>query len=224
MSAFVFDPADCLDLDSSVTVILIAGRGKVGKDTLADHLARALGDEGHCTLRTAFANPLKEDCARMFGFTKAQLHGDLKETIDPRWGKTPRTLMQWHGQKMRDDVDPRYWITRFENDQREWCIQKAVSHMDLRARPIIIVSDGRYINECVPFFNHKNGIVLHIVRPDAPPIVGGIPNHSSEGELDNPEAAPFISAKILNSRTKDQFLLSGLRIVQDFLLNRRSPE
>jgi hypothetical protein len=70
-------------------IIGLGYRARAGKDTVADHLVR-----GHGFTRVAFADNLKTAARAIFHLTDEQLYGDRKELIDPRWGLTPRDILQ----------------------------------------------------------------------------------------------------------------------------------
>lgn len=89
-------------------IIGLSGRMGVGKNTVANYL---VAKHGYADL--AFATPLKEAAAAIFGFNREQLHGKLKEVVDPFWEMTPRKVLQLLGtdcvrKVIRDDV----WVKR----------------------------------------------------------------------------------------------------------------
>ena len=57
------------------------------------------------SVELAFADPIRE-IGKLFGFTMKQMTDrTLKETVDPRWGVSPRTFMQKVGTEMfRDNL------------------------------------------------------------------------------------------------------------------------
>lgn len=97
------------------TIIGITGRKYNGKDTVADYLVKH-----HGYIKISFADPLKEACQSLFGFTHRQVYGDLKETIDSKWNITPRTALQFVGTDLiRDNigkivpsVGENFWVFR----------------------------------------------------------------------------------------------------------------
>ncbi len=84
-------------------LIGLSGKAGSGKSTVADHLS----GKGYYSL--AFADVLKEVVGTAFGFTAEQLHGGLKEAIDPRFHKSPRWCLQHFGSAFRE-VWPQIWI------------------------------------------------------------------------------------------------------------------
>lgn len=93
-------------------IIGLGYRAQSGKDTVADFLAARYGYK-----RTAFAAPLKEACASVFGFTHEQLHGRDKELPDSYWSRvlgkpvTPRWVLQHVGTELfRQNLHPDIWV------------------------------------------------------------------------------------------------------------------
>ncbi len=94
---------------------LVAKKGS-GKDCMGDYLI-----ENFNFNKTHFADPLKEGLRHIFDLNDEQLYGKDKETIDPRWKKTPRQLFQIFGTDiMRNIMSPllgledTLWVYRFE--------------------------------------------------------------------------------------------------------------
>ena len=70
----------------------IVGKIGQGKSTMADYLCKEKG-----FIEYAFAGPLKRGVGIMFDFTYEQLYTEEKEKIDPRWGVSPRVILQQIG-------------------------------------------------------------------------------------------------------------------------------
>lgn len=88
-------------------VVGIRGDKGSGKSELAGALERLYGYRV-----VAFADPLKQAAARLFGLTHAQLHdARTKETVDSRWGVTPRVLFQ----RLGTEAGRRGNLGEFEN-------------------------------------------------------------------------------------------------------------
>lgn len=94
-------------------LIGLVGRSGAGKDEIGRHLV-----DTHGFQRIAFADPLKEAAAALFGLSREQLWGALRNDPDPRWHKTPRELYQRLGDAVRT-VHPHallvLWATRVEH-------------------------------------------------------------------------------------------------------------
>ena len=76
-------------------LIGIIGKKQSGKDTIADYLVQNKG-----FIKYSYAFPLKNGAMEIFGFTKEQVYGDLKEVVDPEWGVTPRKVLQIMGTEL----------------------------------------------------------------------------------------------------------------------------
>ena len=73
-------------------IVAICGAKRAGKDSIARVLQEAHGYE-----HLQISRRLKDACQLLFGFTSDQLESDIKETVDPRWGVSPRRVMQYLG-------------------------------------------------------------------------------------------------------------------------------
>jgi hypothetical protein len=148
----------------SQILIGLAGRARVGKDTVARYLA------AHLTLISyAFADPLKQALASMFHLTAAQLEGAEKEQPLPWLGKSPRELMQLLGTEWgRDLVHPQLWLLLAEQN-----LQLLAEHD--QAMKGVVIRDVRFNNEAA-WIRSKGGVILHITRPDA----AAVAEHPSE--------------------------------------------
>ncbi|MGK8439040.1 deoxynucleotide monophosphate kinase [Ectopseudomonas hydrolytica] len=148
----------------SQILIGLAGRARVGKDTVARYLA------AHLTLISyAFADPLKQALAGMFHLTAAQLDGAEKEQPLAWLGKSPRELMQLLGTEWgRDLVHPQLWLLLAEQN-----LQLLAEHD--QAMKGVVIRDVRFDNEA-DWVRSKGGVILHITRPDAIEVA----THTSE--------------------------------------------
>ncbi len=157
-------------------IIGICGKKKHGKDAVA----KILIDKYHFT-KYSFADPLKRGVQEMFGLTDEQCWGDqsVKETVDERWGISPRKLLQLvgtdifreylpsihkgFGKKIKNNI----WVNRF----KIWVEENP----DMN----IIVPDVRFLNE-IKAIKNIGGDIWHI---DAGQRVGTDgDSHKSENE------------------------------------------
>ena len=76
----------------SKSLIVITGLKQSGKDTMADYLVKE-----HGYIKAQPFACFKPAIADWFKFNKEQMNGKLKEVIDPRWGASPRQIMQVFG-------------------------------------------------------------------------------------------------------------------------------
>lgn len=102
-------------------LIGITGKKRAGKDTFGDYLV-----ENYNFSKYSFADPLKRGVQQFFDFTDDQLWGDSKDTIDERYGVSPRIVLQIFGSEvMQFDVPNhipefkkrfgrKFWVFRFK--------------------------------------------------------------------------------------------------------------
>lgn len=168
----------------SQILIGLAGRARVGKDTVARYLAT------HLTLISyAFADPLKQALADMFQLTAAQLEGADKERALPWLGKSPRELMQLLGTEWgRDLVHPQLWLLLAEQN-----LQALAEHD--QAMKGVVIRDVRFDNEA-DWVRSKGGTILHITRPDATEVA----SHTSESGVTHQSG----DLTLVNDGTLDQ--------------------
>lgn len=131
-------------------LIGITGKARSGKDTVARYLWERYG-----YTRIAFADPLKSAAQQMFGLShEAAWNDDLKETVIPYWGMSPRQMFQLLGTEC---VKPHFgndiWIKRF-------CLSaNALPEDD------IVVPDVRFEPEA-RFIRESGGVIIHLFRED----------------------------------------------------------
>lgn len=75
-------------------IVGVSGKKGHGKDSVAGFLVEEFGFE-----RRAFADKVKEIARVLFGLSHEQVHGTQaeKEGVDPRWGVSPRWILQLVG-------------------------------------------------------------------------------------------------------------------------------
>lgn len=140
-------------------LIGLAGLAGSGKDTVAKFLTDYE--------KIAFADPLKESCKILFNLSDKQLSDrTLKETVDSRYGKSPRQLMQLVGTDILRRIDPDLFVER------------ARERIEMIGGNVII-SDVRFENEC-KMIKEKGGIIINIVRN-----IDLIESHKHESENQN---------------------------------------
>jgi len=180
----------------------LLARSGHGKTSVARHLVETLGAE----IRS-LAGPLKRAVQNVFEFSDAQLWGtqEQKETVDPRYGFSPRWLLQRLGTEglrgeFGEDVHLRALLLQLRREMTE---RQSGADLPAAAEPrLYVVDDVRFSND-VRFIAEGGdgftGAVLKIVATDVPtPAHGG---HASEAEIDavDPNA---IAATILSSRAQ----------------------
>lgn len=116
-------------------LIGLHGAARSGKDTVADWLKHKYGFK---TL--SYAGPLKEGISKLFDIPMDTLCDDKKkEAVDPRWGKSPREIMQWLGTDIfRKQVDEEFWVKHMG-----WRLEKLL----VEQGECVVITDIRFDNE-----------------------------------------------------------------------------
>lgn len=166
-------------------LIGLTGIAGSGKDTVAMFIQQNYDIK---TLRTlAFAEPVKKACKDLFLLSDDQLHSqEHKETLDPRWGKSPRELFQWLGTDVLRKFDDDFFIKHVDHQIK--------NNTDTHKHTV--VTDLRFVNEA-KYIKSQGGIVVKIVRPNAETTKH---KHISENGFDE----AFIDITIMNDGTLDQ--------------------
>jgi hypothetical protein len=159
-------------------LIGLVGKKQSGKDTIAQHLIDEYG-----FVRYAFADPIKEACQVIFGFTNEQCWGKEKEIIDPYWKITPRKVFQLFGTELFQfelpkyapelaDIGRTFWAYRFIR----WYEQQLEKSPEIK----VVITDVRFPFEA-DIINSLGGTLVRITRPEQ------VHNdsHASEVEMDN---------------------------------------
>ena len=158
-------------------IILLCGKKRVGKDTVADYLVKNYG-----FIKYSFADPMKKACKEIFMLDDAQLWGDDKEIIEPRLGITSRKLLQVFGTELFqfdiynhipelfDKIPIRtLWVQRFK-----WWYEK-------NKDKDIVISDGRFVHE-LEAIEEMNGFSIAVRRKQAEDLNES--EHASEKEIE----------------------------------------
>lgn len=155
-------------------VIGLLGKAGSGKTTAAKHLADQYGAQ-----RIGFAHALKELAKLLWDFTDEQVYGDweAKETVDERWGISPRIALQRLGEGARQKIGKLVWV--------DAVLQKIED--EFRADPskdLWVIEDMRYVNEAVEVATSERvfGQVIKLTCPDRQAKAD--PKHPSEAEVD----------------------------------------
>ena len=134
-------------------------------------------------IKYVFADPLKKGIQHFFNLTDQQLYDEkLKETIDPRWGISPRKLLQTIGtdifQYSIHELLPElkgekrnHWVTLF----KEWYLEEIKKNPDV----CVVIADARFMHE-ITTIKDLGGKVFKIIRPR---IEENIDKHLSENEI-----------------------------------------
>lgn len=154
--------------DCPRSVIILAGRAGVGKDSAA-----AMLRAGYGALCLSYAGRLKRALAAMSGVSIVAFHDpeEKRRPLPELHGHSPRSLMQWFGTDVvRKALGQDWWVERVaadilrRPDVRLWC-----------------VTDARFDNE-IDLARHLPGYrcLSILITRDAASPAGGIPGHESE--------------------------------------------
>lgn len=158
-------------------IVLLCGKKRVGKDTVADYLCKNYG-----FVKYSLADPMKWACMEIFELNYNQLWGDSKDIIEPRLGITPRKLLQVFGTELMqyniyvyipellDKIPLRtLWVQRFK-----WWYE------DNKDKDVVI-SDGRFIHE-LEAIEEMGGLSVMIRRKKVEDLNES--SHASEKEIE----------------------------------------
>lgn len=147
-------------------VVALCGGMRSGKDTAAAHLVRA-----HAFVHVKLAQQLKDGLCAFFGFTAEQVEGGMKDRVDPRWGVTPRSVMQWMGTDVMQHHLSRDLLPHM--GRTFWARQLAHRIAGMHAQPggpsRFVISDMRFLHEhaCLSEALGTGFMAVRIIRPDA---------------------------------------------------------
>lgn len=153
-------------------ILGLAGRAHSGKDSAGAFLIEGPSPDGIAWRRVAFADPLKEASKIIFRFTDEQVNGKLKETIDERWGFTPRAALQLLGTEVCRHIREDVWVKSAE--LRVKGLVAAGRH--------VVLTDVRFLNEA-DAVRSWGGIVVRVQRDPSTCPFPVDPTHQSEVEL-----------------------------------------
>jgi hypothetical protein len=164
-------------------IIALAGCAGVGKDTVAEIL-------GWPVVR--FADPLKEFCAQVFGWSDVQLNGPsaLREQPDPAWKRpdgtclSPREALQKLGTEWGRACHPDVWA------------RAGIRRAQAMEPGPVLITDCRFINEARAV-RAAGGEVWLITRPGT-----GGSSHPSECEVQSLEFRMLANLTIENVGSK----------------------
>lgn len=193
-----------------IKIIGITGRARAGKDTVANILM----EEIPCTMRYALADPIKDAMYGMLGANDLASKMHLMQTKEdeiPWLGHSPRAILQELGGTLRENLSTDFWIRFLDRFIYEWKQTEEVLGNYEDMYPIyVVVPDVRYNNEA-EYIKEKEGIMIHVVRPDTPDVR----SHSSEQGV----SKKYIDHHIDNDGTIDELCDKVSQLVKEGELN-----
>jgi len=181
-----------------IYVVGLLAKSGHGKTTVAQHLVSQYGAE----IRS-IAGPMKRAMQKVFGFSQAQMWGTQaqKEAVDPRYGFSPRWLLQQMGaeglrDEFGDDIHLRALLRGIRLEQRERPAES--KHRFIIVDDVRFPNDARFLAVGGPDYR---GVVLKIVCTDAPLPQGNGAVHASEVGIDFVDPQD-IAATIVSSRAQ----------------------
>jgi len=184
-------------------IIAICGAKRCGKDVISQYIVDKYG-----YTKLAFADPLKNIVKSIFDFNDIQVGideinciGNEKDTIDDKWGISPRQALQFFGTEILQ-----YKIQELlPNINNNFLANKLYNKIENYKN--YVISDLRFIHEYEKLkeLNMSNLLIIRIIRPSNTIYNNkdSIDNHISEHEfLDIPYDIDIVN----DSSTEEYFL------------------
>jgi len=184
-------------------IIAICGYKRCGKDVISQYIVDKYG-----YTKLAFADPLKNIVKSIFDFNDIQVGideknciGNEKDTIDDKWGISPRQALQFFGTEILQ-----YKIQELlPNINKNFLANKLYNKIENDKN--YVISDLRFIHEYEKLkeLNMSNLFIIRIVRPSNSIYNNKdtIDNHISEQEFLN---IPYDTEIVNDSSIEEYFL------------------
>lgn len=153
-------------------IIGIVGRKREGKDTVLSLLRDYVAPTP--VQRRALADPIKVFARKVWDLSEEQTDGDLKESLDERWGCTPRKILQHLGTEVARGIHADTWVRYLIRS-----IERDMDSREYHENTIWVVPDVRFVNEA-GWIQAHGGLLWRVRRFDDP----GTDSHASEREID----------------------------------------
>lgn len=145
--------------------ILLVGPKRTGKSTATNKIVQDRPD----AVTLAIAKPLKDALKAVFMLSNDQLYDEkAKEEIDPRWGVSPRRLMQGVGDLFRDYLPVVLPELKLDKGliftQNLYLRLKEIDDMKDSRPSLIVIEDGRLTDEHKFFKTYPEGTSVEIKR------------------------------------------------------------
>ena len=139
-------------------IIAICGAKRSGKDVLASYIVKKYG-----YTRLSFAEPLKHIVKLLFNFSDQQVgliegSNDEKDTVDERWGISPRKALQFVGTEILQNKIQEL----LPNIKRDYFANILLSKIE--DNKTYVISDLRFIHEYEKI-KHLDIQIIKVIRP-----------------------------------------------------------
>lgn len=130
-------------LQDRVHLVGICGKKRHGKNTVGD-LLQAF----EAWTPIAFADPIKRIAMDIYGLSYEQCFGgdEHKEAVDPRWGLTPRSIMQRIGTEVARSIHKDTWVRYCLSEIERASRGEAVSIHWAPSRKFMLLGEGRTLS------------------------------------------------------------------------------
>ena len=187
-------------------IIGFTGAAYSGKDTAALELEEMIQEQA-VVKRFAFADPLKEAAAVLFGVHIKMFQGENKKLVNETWNITYRDMLQKLGTDFaREVIDPEFWTKRIHEE----VLQQKAQGMDF-----CIFTDVRFDNEA-EYIQKMGGIIVEVQRPSlkgCSDLTTAEKAHKSEKGI-NPT---LINHTLINQGTLKNFQVASSVLFKSFL-------
>jgi len=150
-------------------IIGICGHKRHGKDSIADVLVKLYGYD-----KRSLADPMKEACMVIFGWSWEHVYGELKDVIDPAWGISPRQALQTIGTEWGQ-----YSLQQFPQFKETTGRGLWVKSLMTTITGNTAIADVRFPHE-VDTIREKGGKIIMVRRPGYPVDL----THESESAIE----------------------------------------
>lgn len=143
---------------SSPRIVALVGPKRCGKDTVASFMAGF----GYANMK--LSHRLKKICIEMFGFTDEEIESSKKDDVHPRWGVTPRRIMQVFGTEIAQfqfqangipSIGRTIWVERLAEDLAAMAPHEKA-----------VITDMRFMHEYQYLYErfHQDMVVVKLIR------------------------------------------------------------
>lgn len=187
-------------------LIGLTGKAGVGKSTVANILVRH-----HKFLAYALASPLKEAACVMFGWDRQHTDGDLKDEVDPKYGISPRMVLQLLGTEFGQFMLQKHSPEFKEKTGRNLWVKRMEDTIDRHGHSghNWVITDVRFTHEAEAI-SYRGGYIWRITGPRRAEIKK---SHTSENGI----PLDLVDTTIYNEgKTEGQLVASVFRALRRY--------